>query len=290
MKIFSIILVLYLGGCATIEDVRLYHDITQGDNELYALLTQKAPQMQDPNGTPITGLVEFGVHTMKKAELQREKSNSREAISYYRQAMTAFWQGMDKEACKTIVFVDDGPKKVKKTINNCSNFLLNIKDSASTLCDQLRDNSPDRDCLLIQKIIIPFALLDENTSIINAKLKESESEKKFPDLYDTYENRKNILKSVTDIATDPNMGTHPTMTKYYCSNLLSHWNQYYADVGGNIYPNIDAINEYRKKNNKTPIILKNSDQLNEEKQAEYCKPLTAICTVQFNDNKFGCPK
>lgn len=210
--------VLILFGCVTVKDVQRATDLIRTDNELTRLLVEVRPKDQEGSATYLVGIA---IHAQTEAKsLEGLKGKEADAIAYYRIAATAYWKSGAPEV------VDD---------------LFEATLSGMTLCAELKEAGPDRDCMFLQ-LVIPFAGLESLANGVNLKDtlgkidfyddKDTESETEtMRNAFGDLEKARELIKKIYRFETDDRLKKHPSMRDYYCTNVEKARNYHIGHTG-----------------------------------------------------------
>ncbi|MCD4722979.1 MAG: hypothetical protein K8S13_24440 [Desulfobacula sp.] len=204
IRIFTSLIIFAMMGCATATDVRQAADLIRTDNELTRLLVEVRPVDQDAAATYLIGVAS---HAKKEADALKEIKDKRaDAIAYYRIAATAFWRSGE---------------------SNVANELFTTTNEGISLCKQMDNQQPDRDCLFL-RLVIPFAGI-ESVAINNIpKLLAdvdfndedmTEKEKKtMKQIFTLLSSSKSLVQKILKLEADKSLLSHPSMESYYSRN------------------------------------------------------------------------
>ncbi len=249
--IITLVLTLTVGGCATVEDVNKTSDMLRLDNELTAIING-----QDSSNMSLDDIASEAIN---HAEQEKNAQNKVTAISYYRIAATALWQSDS---------------------SNSSQKLWATASEGETLCNELGENAPDRDCLYL-KLVTRFAAIEEaaagrdyDTELNGVTFTDGSSPTEINTLDEAAKYLRTI-KSPTDqvieYGSEPALVTHVQLRKYYCQNI-KQIHQHYRNTGALLLTKTRGFYVNTPEAKPTPV--NDEDKV---KRLRDIKPVPAVC-------------
>lgn len=219
---------LLLAGCSLTNQVKQANDLIMADNELTNLLVEVRPGDKAVASSYLRGLGTDATISADKLVTQGKKSD---AIAYYRIAATALWRSGDLEV---------------------TDALFNAADTGISLCAELKNEAPDRDCLFLQ-LVIPFAALESADKDLGAKVAAvnfsdgAADDQEIVVMRSTRNalvNMKPVVDKIMAVGTDDVLITHPQMRDYFCVNAQKS-KKFYKSIAGTFAL---KVSKYYEKN------------------------------------------
>lgn len=209
-----LLLLLVMGGCASVEDVQRAATLIRTDNELTRLMVEVRPEDRASAAIWIAGLA---VDAHARGDSLADTANSVDAIAFYRIAATAYWRSGNPAVASD---------------------LFDVVERATGLCSELGAEAPERDCVYL-RLVIPFASIEElfasdgplmaldGVQISGGGFGADEA-KLLEAAHGAIGKADATITRIIEVGRDDRLLGHPGMQDYYCAQLSAAVERYGA--------------------------------------------------------------